>query len=55
MVIIPKPNKVKLELMSDEIEMLIEELERVPYNIFTFMQYDKLIEKLKEANKGDSQ
>jgi len=47
--IIPKPHKVKLELMSDEIENLIEELNRVPKNLYDFFNYDLLINKLKNS------
>jgi len=52
MVIMAEPTKVKLELMSDEINEIIDELERVPHNIYEFMNYAKLIKKLKQA-KGD--
>jgi len=43
------PKKIKLELMSNEIETIIEELERVPYNIYKLMNYEKLILKLKDS------
>jgi len=38
---------VKVEITQSEIQAIIEELERVPHNIFTFMNYAKLIKKLK--------
>jgi len=47
--IISEPTEIKLKLMSDEIEDLIAELERVPYSIFKFMHYGKIVKKLKES------
>ena len=52
MVIVSEPTKIKLELMSNEIEAIIEELERVPYSLFKFLNYDKLIYKLKKAQNN---
>lgn len=49
MTIIVDPNKVKLELWSNEIERIIEELNRVPHNVFEFMNYEILVDKLKTA------
>lgn len=49
MTFIPNPTKVKLELKSNEIEAIIDELERAPYNLYKFLNYDKLIKKLKET------
>lgn len=49
MVTIPEPTKVKLELMSNELNAIIEELERAPHNIYQFMNYGDIIKKL---NKG---
>lgn len=51
MTFIPQPTKVKLELMSDEIEIIIDELERAPHNIYMFLNYKKLVEKLREMLK----
>ena len=45
------PKKVKLELMSDEIENIIQELESAQQNLYKFLRYDKTINKLKEALK----
>ena len=47
--IIQEPKKIKLELFSNEIEMIIDELERQPYNIYLYFGYGKLVEKLKES------
>lgn len=49
MILIPEPTKVKLELMSNEIKLLIEEMERQPHNIYEYNQTEKLINKLKIA------
>lgn len=40
--------QLKIELTEAEIDMIIEELEVAPHNIFKFLGYDKLIEKLKK-------
>jgi len=51
MVIIPAEyykKKLKVELTVQEIEDIIDELERTQHNIFTFMNYNKIIEKLKK-------
>lgn len=47
--IISKSHNVKLELMSNEIELIIDELERVPHNLYVYLGYEDLIKKLKEA------
>jgi len=48
MVVIFPDNKIrKVELTGDDIQRIIEELERVPHNLFEFMRYDKIIKKLK--------
>ena len=49
MVIMMEPIKVKLELMSDEIEAIIEELNRAPHTIYQFMDYEKIIKKLHKS------
>ena len=49
MVMIAEPTKIKLELMSNEIEAIIDELERVPHIAYEFMNYGKLIKKLKKS------
>ena len=49
--------KKLIELTQADIDIIIEELERTEYNIYTFMNYDKLIAKLKggknEVNKNN--
>ncbi len=45
------PKKVKLELMSDEIDELIDVLERVPYVLYRCLGYGRIIEKLKSAKR----
>ena len=40
--------KKKVELTQAEIDKIIEELERTEHNLFVYLQYDKLIKKLKE-------
>lgn len=48
--ILPKDNKVrKLKLTGDEITEIIECLEREPHNVFSFMRYDIIVNKLKKA------
>ncbi len=48
MIIIESMNKSrKIELTEQEIQLIIDELERVPHNIFEFLNYKKLINKLK--------
>ena len=46
-----------VKLTQADIDIIIEELERTEYNIYTFMNYDKLIAKLKggknEVNKNN--
>ncbi len=49
MVVMMEPTKVKLELMSDEVELIREELERAPHSTFKFFHYQKIIKKLNEA------
>lgn len=52
MVIIEPNNKIRIvRLTRDEINLLIEELERQPYNVYKFLNYKKIIRKLKEALK----
>jgi hypothetical protein len=47
MIVQEPPRKIKLELFSNEIEQIIEELERVPYNLYVYFGYGSLIKKLK--------
>jgi len=43
-----KPRKIKIELNTDEIQIIIDELERVSHSVYKFMNYQKLVNKLKE-------
>ncbi len=43
--LIPEPIKVKVELVSNEVEMIIEELERVPHNTYSYFGYEKISRK----------
>lgn len=50
MITIPKGYYTKekeVKLTESEIEMIIDELERVPHNLFEFMNYKRIIEKLR--------
>ena len=49
MVVMSEPTKIKLELMSNEIEEIIDELGRVPYNIYEFMNLQQIIDKLRKS------
>ena len=42
---------VKVELTRREIDLLIDELERAPYNVFVFLSYKDIIKKLKNLEK----
>ena len=37
-----------IKLSQSDIDIIVEELERTEYNIFTFMNYQKIIDKLKQ-------
>lgn len=54
MVFIKADNKIRnVKLTGDEINRIVDELERVSHNVFEFMQYGELIKKLREAkDKG---
>jgi len=43
----------KVELTDREIEIIIDELERIPHNTFTFLNCDMIIEKFKKAQGGN--
>jgi len=43
----------KVELIDREIEIIIDELERMPHNVFTFLNCDMIIEKFKKAYGGN--
>lgn len=47
--IIENPRKIKLELMSNEIQVLIEELGRIEKDIYEFLNCEELRTKLKRA------
>lgn len=44
-----EPVKVNIELMSNEIEMIIEDIQRVPYILYKDFGYEKIIKKLNMA------
>jgi len=39
--------ELNIKLTEAEIDMIIEELERTEHNLYTFLNYEKLIKKLK--------
>jgi len=50
MVLIEPNNKiVKVEMTYNEAELIIEELERQPHNVYEFLNYKIIIKKLKDA------
>ena len=51
--IMTEPIEIKLKLMSTEIEDIIAGLERVPHNLFKFLNCQKIIKKLNEALEVD--
>jgi len=51
MTVIPEPTKIKLELMSNEIEFIIEELEKASHSTYNYFNYDKIVKKLKDARE----
>jgi hypothetical protein len=51
MIIQEDKEKVKIELTRKEIDTIIEELNRVPYNVFKFGGYDKLIRRIRKEIK----
>lgn len=50
-VIIPDKKIRNVKLTGDELDVIIEELERIPHNVFTFFDFGKTIKKLKEARE----
>jgi len=49
-IMIPDDKIRNVKLTGDEITLLMEELERVPHNMYIFMNYDKIIKKLNDAS-----
>ena len=47
--IMPEPTKIKLELMSNEVELIKDELERASHLVYTTFNYDKIVKKLNKA------
>lgn len=47
MVIVGKGKERKITLLEGEIEEIIRCLEDIPYRIFMYMNYDRIIKKLK--------
>ena len=48
-IIIPDKKIRNVKLTGDEIDFIIEEIERVPHNIFVFLHFEEIIKKLKKA------
>ena len=44
-----KDKEMQVTLLESEIQEIIRSLEDVPYGIFIFMNYHKIVKKLKEA------
>ena len=43
-------NKIRnVKLTGDEITTIIEELQRIPFQVYTHFHYDKLVKKLMDA------
>ena len=54
MVIIPaeyNTEEKNVKLTQSEIDLIIDELERTEHNIYTFLNYEDLIKKLKESGE----
>ncbi len=50
MVVIVSDNKIRnVKLTGDEIILIIEELQRMPYDVYRDFHYDDLVKKLKEV------
>ena len=50
MVIMIRDKRIRnVKLTGEELELLIEELERQPHNIWEFFNYSKIVEKFKQA------
>ena len=49
MIIIQDKRLRTIKLMPSEIQIIIDELEAVPYNIYEFLRLDRIIYKLKRA------
>jgi len=46
---IPEPTKITIELMSDEIEVIRNELKRVSHDIYEALNYEEIVKKLDYA------
>ena len=44
--------EVEVKLTQPEIQAIIDELERTEHNIFTYLNYDKIIRKLRKGLKN---
>lgn len=52
MIAIASDDKViNVKLTENEIDLIVDELGRVPHNVFGFMNYDKIVDKLKKVRK----
>ena len=53
MALIIKDKRIRnVKLTGDEIEIIMEELERQPHTIYEFFNYDKIIGKLRKAKES---
>lgn len=43
--------ELEVKLTEQDIDVIIDELNRVSHNVFTFLGYEKIIKKLKEKQK----
>ena len=50
MVIIQPDNRIiKVEMTIDEANLIVEELERQPHNVYEFLNYNIIIQRFKDA------
>ncbi len=50
MVVIIPDNKIRnVKLTGDEIGIMIDEMERIPYSTYIYFNYDKIIKKLRDS------
>ena len=47
--IIPEPKEINVKLTSEEVENIIRELENCPQNMFSFLNYQNIVDKLKRS------
>lgn len=49
MIVIEEPKNIELELTTYEIESIIDELRHAPFNMYEFLGYGKIVNKLRKA------